>query len=502
MGWKRKSARWEVDFPCQFVCNERSFDGKVTDLSTGGLFIDTGTPPRSGSTVQVLFALDRDGDFDLEGQVTHSGWYDEEGRTIQGFGLRFLALSIDTLHRLQQLLKHRVAVNSRFAKKKVSITPQAGETELEKRQSQQRILEFFEQSSEAFAVVSEEGRFLTFNTAFCELLGYEAHELSALTAPDLLTQRPVWKRFQAAMAVNGSVSDFEAPLRDEAGDELQCLISASMRVSSDGSVLGYRCHFRDVTRQRRLEDLEQRTARMAEMGRLAARMASDFADLLTSVMGSAQTMTVEEKDPARRTAELEKRLDSIIELTDEALTVAEDLQQLTGTRRVPPRPLKLDDEIGKAIQRLQRRWAQGGKIRFRSSLAATWPVAIAASQLQLILGNLASNSAAAMPQGGAIDIATRDVQIKEPLLGKGQRIAEGNYVKLTFADEGCGIAEDVRERIFEPFFTTRPKAQGMGLFTVWSMLHNLKGGIDLDSVTGQGTVLVLYLPAARTSESN
>jgi CheY-like chemotaxis protein len=127
--------------------------------------------------------------------------------------------------------------------------------------------------------------------------------------------------------------------------------------------------------------------------------------------------------------------------------------------------------------------------------AETWPVTVDISEFELALVNLALNSRDAMPQGGVITISAANVQLAAD---SNLAALAGDFVALTIADTGCGIAPDIIPKVFDPFFTTKQgrHGTGLGLSQVHGFVHQSGGTVTIDSELGKGTRVTLYLPRA------
>ena len=121
-------------------------------------------------------------------------------------------------------------------------------------------------------------------------------------------------------------------------------------------------------------------------------------------------------------------------------------------------------------------------------------------QLDQVLINLTVNARDAMATGGRLDIEVAPVSLEQGRELRGEKpLKAGDYIKLSFKDTGTGISKEVAERIYEPFFTTKPKGRGtgLGLSTVYGIVHQNHGGITLDSSPGEGTTFEIFLPRSR-----
>jgi hypothetical protein len=235
-------------------------------------------------------------------------------------------------------------------------------------------------------------------------------------------------------------------------------------------------------RREALAEQRERTDRLASLGQLAGGIAHDFNNLLGVILNYTSLVTRQVAEPAARSdlAEIRAAAERAASLTRQLLTFA---------RRdvVDAEPLDVNDVVRGVAAMLAR--TLGEHIELRLDLTEEPLIAVAdRHQLDQIVLNLAINSRDAMPNGGAVTIATRALST---LVGHSQ-------VVLTVADTGLGMSADVVDRVFEPFFSTKPTGEGtgLGLSTVYGIVQQNGGDVTIDSTPQQGTTVTVVLPGA------
>jgi PAS domain S-box-containing protein len=252
----------------------------------------------------------------------------------------------------------------------------------------------------------------------------------------------------------------------------------------------------DITTRRELEEQFRQSQKMEAVGQLAGGIAHDFNNLLTVIQMQSSLLM----------AELTERPDVItgIQQIMDASRRAANLtrQLLTFSRREAqaPRILDLSEVIGNMTKMLQR--ILGEDISLESRFAPGLPQVHAdPGMMEQVLMNLVVNARDAMPAGGRLTIALDPVTLDAEYAAAHPPAMAGHFVCLRVTDTGGGIAQEIQTRIFEPFFTTKEvgKGTGLGLATVFGIVQQHRGWIELESEVGRGTTFRVFLPALRSN---
>ncbi|HEX5062736.1 MAG TPA: ATP-binding protein [Kofleriaceae bacterium] len=248
----------------------------------------------------------------------------------------------------------------------------------------------------------------------------------------------------------------------------------------------------DVTERRRLEEQLRQAQKMEALGQLSGGIAHDFNNLLTVIQVNASLIT---RAPSTGDAIREHAAD-IIQASERAATLTRQLLMVSRKQVLQPRIVDVNDVVRNMTRMLQR--ALGEAITLVAHCSTQLPpVKADVGMLEQVLLNLAINARDAMPQGGQLTIATGEKMITEPDAVRGEDGPRGPHVFITVSDTGSGIAPDALPHIFEPFFTTKDvgKGTGLGLATVYGIIRQHQGWIDVASDPGRGTTFCFYLPA-------
>ena len=247
----------------------------------------------------------------------------------------------------------------------------------------------------------------------------------------------------------------------------------------------------DITEARELEDQLRQAQKMEAVGRLAGGVAHDFNNVMTVILGYSAVLLQEvSQNPSARhfVQEIQRAGERCAALTGQLLT-------FSRKQILHPVSLDLHRVIRDLMALLKSLIGEHITIVLQLDGAPRW-VKVDAVQLEQILLNLTVNARDAMPQGGTLTIDTGQA-FPDQVWGTGHRSSSARtYVRLRVHDTGAGIDTAAKPKIFEPFFTTKPVGQGtgLGLSTVYGIVHQSGGTITVESAVGQGTTMTVFLP--------
>jgi len=281
-----------------------------------------------------------------------------------------------------------------------------------------------------------------------------------------------------------------ATLRSRQGREYIIEQVASPIRDSKNEVAGVVLVFRDITERQRNEAERRKAETLEQLGLLAGGIAHDFNNLLTAIIGniSLASLLLPPND------EMGTRLND----AKNASMRARDLAQQLLTFARGGAPIKKTASIGKLIQDTVSFSLRGSHSRSEFLLGADlWPAEIDPGQISQVIANLVVNADQAMPNGGTLRVSCDNFCYDSNSSPAVTDLPPGDYIRIAIRDEGVGISEDCIKRIFDPYFTTKPKGNGLGLATTYSIVKNHNGLITVESKVHFGSTFTIYLPALR-----
>jgi PAS domain S-box-containing protein len=292
-------------------------------------------------------------------------------------------------------------------------------------------------------------------------------------------------------ALQGKTLEGQGRYRDAAGKQIELEAAFIPHFDDNGELQGCFVAARDITEKRLLEAELRQSQKMEAVGRLTGGIAHDFNNLLSVIIGNMQLLTRSLHQTPRLLRQAETALNA-------AMRGGELIKRLLAFARqqvLEPRNVDLNALIGGMYELLRR--SLTGDIEIQSQLAAdTWFTRADPGQLENAVLNLVINARDAMPGGGVITIATRNVTIGADRQPREDGLTPGEYALVEVADTGAGMSNETLKRVFEPFFTTKEvgKGSGLGLSMVYGFVKQSGGHVHIASAPQQGTKVQLYFP--------
>ena len=351
-----------------------------------------------------------------------------------------------------------------------------------------------ENAVDMIAVVDSKGKRLYNSPAYQRVLGYSAEELKATSSldqihpDDLETVREAAKRVQNG----GAARSIEYRMRHKDGTWRFLESTASPVRNDKGEIEKLVIVNRDITERKQLEEKFRQAQKMEAVGRLTGGIAHDFNNLLGVMIGYAESM----QRRLEKTHALRESVDEIIKAGKRAGSLTQQLLAFSRQQVLYPQVLDLNGIVSDMEKLLGR--VIGADIELTTNLdKGLGRVKADQSQLEQIIMNLAVNARDAMPKGGKLILRTENILMDEIFVRQHPYpVQPGPYVLLTVSDTGTGMDAETKARAFQPFFTTKEKGKGtgLGLSTVYGVVKQSFGYIDINSNPGEGTTFKIYLP--------
>jgi PAS domain S-box-containing protein len=332
-----------------------------------------------------------------------------------------------------------------------------------------------------------EARFRYVNEAFSRITGYEESELLDMNLADLVhpdSLQGILERYRHRQS--GEVLNLVYEIKMVRKDGKPITVSKSFALSTyDGKVatIGF---LQDITEKKKAQKALWRSQRLASIGRLAAEIAHEMNNPLTSILTFSKLMTTilqQEPFPMHRLAELREYISYLHSETERSASIALNLLDFSRQSEIEIRENHIHEIMDRTLAILRHR-ARLDEIEIHTNYATNLPLlSCDFKRLQQAFINILWNAIEAMPEGGVLTVATSH----DPKQG---------MIEVRIRDTGVGIPEESVERIFEPFFTTKPegKGVGLGLSVAYGIIRRHQGEIHVQSKVGEGTQFTIQFP--------
>jgi PAS domain S-box-containing protein len=368
------------------------------------------------------------------------------------------------------------------------------------KKSEMRFRELFDDAPIGYHELDTEGRITRVNRTELATLGYSAEEMLG---------RPVWAFIDEKEISRKAVMDKLAGILPPGynsertycrkdGTRISMLFQDVLLRDKDGKITGIRTTVQDITERNRAEEekgkLEAQllqAQKMESVGRLAGGVAHDFNNMLGVIFGHCE-LALEQTDPAQP---LHAHLEEIRKAASRSADLTRQLLAFARKQTIDPKVLDLNETVESMLKMLRRLIGEDIHLTWhpRPNL---WPVKVDPSQIDQVLANLCVNARDAISGIGKMNIETDNSVFDEEYCTTHLDFTPGEYVRLAVSDNGCGMDKETLSHLFEPFFTTKEKGKGtgLGLATVYGIVKQNSGFINVYSEPDQGTTFKIYLP--------
>lgn len=350
---------------------------------------------------------------------------------------------------------------------------------------------------EGFIVIDRDYRILSANKAFCnfsdrqedQIIGRLCHEILNHSARPCFAsgqECPVKRTFETGTGHTAFHTH-----EDASGTQYHVELKAYPMVDTSGTITSVIETINDVTEKRKLQEQLIQSQKMESIARLAGGVAHDFNNMLSVIIGHSE-LAMGQMNPSQP---LFKNLREIRRAGERSAALVKQLLAFARKQTVTPIVLDLNETVAGMLNMLRPLVGEDIDLVWQPEKGA-WPVKIDPSQIDQILANLCVNARDAIDGIGRITIETGMVTIDPDFCALHPEFVPGEYVSLTVSDDGCGMDQQTMSKIFEPFYTTKEvgRGTGLGLATVYGIVKQNNGLINVNSEPGRGTTFKLYLP--------
>jgi len=354
------------------------------------------------------------------------------------------------------------------------------------RESEKRYRDLIENLSVGILVLDGDFKILLANSAAQKILLDQTEDLTRYNLKKFVDKENLKRLYEYSQSEKKSPEqNCDLEIIQPEGHKRIISITFSPHIFQESKKVASLVTIRDVTNIRKMEEDVMKATKLESIGIFAGGVAHDFNNILTIVLGNLSLakmfLTGDEN--------IQKRLDK----AEKAALRAKDLTQQLLMFSKEGMPIKKISSIKELIEESVNFSLTGSKIVCETLIPdGIWALEIDEGQISQSINNLIINAIQAMPEGGRILFSARNIVLKKD---NKFRLKAGNYVRISIEDEGTGIPPENLSKIFDPYFTTKEKGNGLGLYSVYSIISKHDGAISVESTVGIGTKFNIFLPA-------
>ena len=344
------------------------------------------------------------------------------------------------------------------------------------------------------------GKAIRWNRAFNNITGYNDEEIAGMVAPDTYYNHDDLERAGIFVQdiLDKGIGTIELELICKDGRKVPTEYKVSVIKDEEGKPKYLISIGRDVTKRKqamenkkKLETQLQQAQKMDAIGRLAGGVAHDFNNMLSIILGNVDLALVK----LQPSDVLYKELCEIVAAGKRSVDLTEQLLAFARKQTIVPKVFDLNDTVERMIKMMRRLIGEGIDLLWKPTTNLC-PVKMDSTQIDQILANLMINARDAIRNVGKVTIKTENVVLDEAYCTAHAGFVPGQYILLAVSDNGYGMDRETLTNIFEPFFTTKElgKGTGLGLATVYGIVKQNNGFINVYSEPKEGTTFKIYLP--------
>ena len=349
-----------------------------------------------------------------------------------------------------------------------------------------------EHSPAGIVTTDVRGRITYWSPRSEELLGYRSDEVLGRPVAELQRGgREAARALMRRLRVEDRIREHEAEILARDGRWVECRFSLALLRDSAGSEIGTLAILEDTSERKRLEAQLRQAQKMEAVGRLAGGIAHDFNNLLAVIMGHSDLI----RSVLKKGDALAHDVEQIRRASERAATLTRQLLAFSRRQFLQPQVIDVNTLVGNLATMLRRLIGEDVQLELRLD-AEAGRVSADPGQIEQVVMNLAVNARDAMPQGGRLVLETAPASLDQAFVAAHPGSTTGAHVRLSIHDTGCGMSPEVMSHLFEPFFTTKEpgRGTGLGLSTVYGIVKQHRGYIDVTSEPGRGSSFEVYLP--------
>lgn len=353
-------------------------------------------------------------------------------------------------------------------------------------ESEERYRDLFENATDLIQLVAPDGMLLYANQAWQNTFGYTSEDIdNGLSIFDLIDQdcQDHCMETFSKVVTSPEVNYIDTVFTGKDGQKV--IIQGNGKCKFvDGKPLQIQCIFRDVTKQKKMEEELLKNQKIESLGILAGGIAHDFNNMLTGILGNISL--------AKLHVDKDSKIFKYLSNTEKVSERAKGLTQQLLTFSKGGAPVKTMTSITDLVKDSVSFILRGSNVSHEFDFTSEPHVVdVDEGQLSQVVQNLVVNANQAMPDGGKLVVSCANIHLDT---SDRLPLPDGQYVHLTFTDQGCGIPQANMDKIFDPYFSSKETGNGLGLAVSYSIMKNHDGLIRVQSKLGKGSQFTLYLP--------